>query len=63
MKSVHFEDDVLETPATIHDVEATEGSEDADFEPMGDYKFDSTEANKENIEPELSLPGFEVCDT
>ena len=54
-KSVRFEGAELETPATIRMVEDTEDSEDEDFNPNGIASSNSSESNKENVEPMQTL--------
>ena len=51
LKSVRFEGEELETPATIRELFGSEAEDDEDFDPEGSVTTDSTESNKENVQP------------
>lgn len=50
-KSVRFEGDLLETPATIRLSIESSDSEDQDFQPAESAASDTSNSDKENIEP------------
>ena len=51
MKSVHFQEDEVKTPATILEVNDTGASDDEDFELNEALESTSSESNKENVKP------------
>ena len=51
LKSVRFEGEKLETPATVRQASDSEAEDDEDFEGDVGVATDSTESNKENIQP------------
>ena len=51
MKSVRFEGEEVETPATIREVQGSESEDDEDFEPEAALVSSSVESNKENVQP------------
>ena len=63
-KSVHFEGEELETPATIREDDDEDESDDEDFQPDDEDMSDQVESDKENIEPEtvarLSAQNFQA---
>ena len=64
MKSVHFQEDLFRTPATVLEVNDTEDSEDEDFEPGKQAEDNSSESNKENVKPKRpSRKGVQVWST
>ena len=54
VKSVRFDGDEVETPATIREVPGSESEDDGDFEPDGGQVSDSIGSNKENVQPSES---------
>ncbi|MCJ1388553.1 hypothetical protein MMC18_001400 [Xylographa bjoerkii] len=59
-KSVRFKGEDLETPATIRGVSDSEAEDDEDFEPDGGVATDSTESNKENVQPGKKIRQLKV---
>jgi len=59
-KSVRFEGDEIETPATIREVQDSESEDDEDFEPDAGLVSGSVESNKENVQPPDLGEGQEV---
>ena len=51
LKSVRFEDEEFETPATIRQPSDSQAEDDEDFEDDISVTTDSTESNKENVHP------------
>ena len=49
-RSVHFMGDVLETPATIREIDDSDESDDEDFKPDEELS-EQVESDKENVEP------------
>ncbi|MCJ1379139.1 hypothetical protein MMC17_002239 [Xylographa soralifera] len=51
LKSVRFEGEEFETPATVRQASDSEAEDDEDFEDDLGVATDSTESNKENVQP------------
>lgn len=60
MKSVRFEDDEVDTPATVREVQHSQSEDGGDFEPDAGQVSGSTESNKENVQPSGSGNDQEV---
>ncbi|MCJ1246952.1 hypothetical protein MMC30_004163 [Trapelia coarctata] len=60
MKSVRFEGDDVETPATIREVQGSDSEDNEDFEPDAGLVSGSVESNKENVQPSSLVAHQEV---
>ena len=62
MKSVRFEKGDIETPATIREIADSDSEDDIDFNPNHGPSSNSTESNKENVQPRAIIrEPTEVC--
>ncbi|MCJ1436226.1 hypothetical protein MMC27_005604 [Xylographa pallens] len=62
LKSVRFEGEEFETPATVRQVSESDVDDDEDFEDDVGAATDSTESNKENVRPGKKLRQLKIAD-
>ena len=62
LKSVRFEGEEFETPATVRQVSESEDEDDEDFEDDVGIATDSTESNKENVRPGKKTRRLKIAD-